>query len=343
MEMSRPGFARPDQSLRAPENGQHGLRRDPRRRRVRCLGPSRSARARGRPRTRASSTSPGSTTRLKRQSSMPAKNGMLAAVRPRREHRDGARTGAIASIVSTPGMTGRSGKWPAQPPSSAEPSRRPTTRLPGSSSSISSTSRNGARWGISCSITSRPNGAAGPSRATRSSSCSRRRFRPRCAWHFAFRPACRPPARSPRTSTRARPSARPLAPARRDAGKRGAQLTAELRHAGGTYRVAGGPGADVVVERLVHRAARRSAASRHVFTTRRCSHVENCASPRNCCSRTQTFASASCAASRASSGSRSMCLARRSTRGAWRAQSASRAARSPSFARFTRIGSLSFS
>ena len=45
------------------------------------------------------------------------------------------------------------------------------------------------------------------------------------------------------------------------------------------------------------RARRRSAASRHVLTTSRCSHVENCAPPRNCFRRTHTFASASCAAS----------------------------------------------
>ena len=45
------------------------------------------------------------------------------------------------------------------------------------------------------------------------------------------------------------------------------------------------------------RARRRSTASRHVLTTSRCSHVENCEPPRNCFRRTQTFASASCAAS----------------------------------------------
>src|SRR4029077_12302969 len=54
-----------------------------------------------------SSTSPGSTTRLKRQSSIPAKRGLL----PR--FASSARTAtaphwAIASIVSTPGITGRS-------------------------------------------------------------------------------------------------------------------------------------------------------------------------------------------------------------------------------------------
>src|SRR5262249_52120624 len=95
------------------------------------------------PRTRTNShssvsTSPGSTTRLKRQSSMPAKNGILPAWSACASTAT-APAWAIASIVSKPAITGRSGKWPANHQSSARISRRPTTRLPGSSSRISST------------------------------------------------------------------------------------------------------------------------------------------------------------------------------------------------------------
>ena len=68
------------------------------------------------------SVSPGSTTRLKRQSSIPAKNAILprfsswirTAIAP---------VWAIASTISTPGITGRSGKWPGNHQSSARTSR----------------------------------------------------------------------------------------------------------------------------------------------------------------------------------------------------------------------------
>ena len=129
---------------------------------------------------------------------------------------------------------------------------------------------------------------------------------------------------------------------RRDAGERVAQLAAELGVAGVACRI-------VVGGELVARAARgtralrRSAASRHVFTTRRWSQVENCEPPRNCFSRTHTFASASCAASRASSGSRRNVPRKPlDLRRVPREQRLERR-RSPSFARVTRIGSLSFS
>ena len=128
--------------------------------------------------------SPGSTTRLKRQSSMPAKNGILPAFASSASTAT-APACAIASIVSTPGITGRSGKWPGNHQSSARISRRPTTRLPGSSSRISSTSRNGGRCGISDSITSRPNGVGGRFMPPVLRDRSLRRARPRCAWHFA--------------------------------------------------------------------------------------------------------------------------------------------------------------
>src|SRR5581483_9369543 len=66
------------------------------------------------PRTRTNShssvsTSPGSTTRLKRQSSMPPKNGILPALSSCASTATAPHC-AIASIVSTPGITGRSGK-----------------------------------------------------------------------------------------------------------------------------------------------------------------------------------------------------------------------------------------
>ena len=75
----------------------------------------------------------------------------------------------------------------------------------------------------------------------------------------------------------------------------------------------------------MRRSARACAKSLQVLTTRRCSQVENCDSPRNWRIRTTSFASDSCAASRASSGSRSRWSAIRSTRGAWRSQSAASA------------------
>ena len=61
------------------------------------------------------SVSPGETTRLKRQSSIPAKNAIL----PRFSSSTSTATApawAIASTISTPGITGRSGKVPGKPP-----------------------------------------------------------------------------------------------------------------------------------------------------------------------------------------------------------------------------------
>ena len=91
------------------------------------------------------------------------------------------------------------------------------------------------------------------------------------------------------------------------------------------------------------RAPLRATTSRQVLTTSRWSQVENCDSPRNWRMRVQSLASDSCAASRASSGLRSTCRASRSTAGACRSQRAARALSSPSFARRTRMGSLSLS
>ena len=194
---------------------------------------------------------------------------------------------------------------------------------------------------MSDSITSRPNGGVGivMQRCLR---VARSVERARDVHGTSpCRPACRRPRRSPRTSSRARPSAaRPApAPARRPASavqssRRSSELPAS--RAGIVRRTARcSPSGSCT------RAFRRSAASRHVLTTSRCSHVENCEPPRNCFRRTQTLASASCAASLASSGSRRNCAAR-AARPSARAvrSSASSAWRSPSFARCTRIGSL---
>ena len=91
-----------------------------------------------------SSSSPGSTIRLKRTSSIPAKS----ASRPRFSSWESTATApvcAIASTISTPGITGRPGKWPARYHSSGRTVFRATTRSPGSSSTTSSIRRNGSR------------------------------------------------------------------------------------------------------------------------------------------------------------------------------------------------------
>jgi len=54
---------------------------------------------------------------------------------------------AIASIIKTPGMMGRSGKWPVNWGSFMVTFLIPTTRLPGSSSTTLSTRRKGYRCG----------------------------------------------------------------------------------------------------------------------------------------------------------------------------------------------------
>jgi hypothetical protein len=50
---------------------------------------------------------------------------------------------AIASMISTPGITGLCGKWPGKKGSLMVTFLRPTMRLPISSSTIRSTSRKG--------------------------------------------------------------------------------------------------------------------------------------------------------------------------------------------------------
>ena len=99
------------------------------------------------PRTRSrshvsSNSSPGSTIRLKRTPSMPANS----ASRPRFSSWESTATApvcAIASTISTPGMIGRPGKWPARYHSSGCTRLRATARAPGSSSTTSSMSRKG--------------------------------------------------------------------------------------------------------------------------------------------------------------------------------------------------------
>src|SRR4051794_13610758 len=56
-------------------------------------------------------------------------------------------TCASASTISTPGSVGRPGKWPAKNASSPVRCHRPRAERPGTTSSISSTKRNGGRWG----------------------------------------------------------------------------------------------------------------------------------------------------------------------------------------------------
>ena len=112
------------------------------------------------------------------------------------------------------------------------------------------------------------------------------------------RRACRPPPRSPRTSSRARPSAGRPAPAaarRRRASRTARAGARRCRRRAPDRRPA--PSWRSSSSGSCTRALRRSAASRQVLTTSRCSQVENCDSPRNCFRRTQSFASASCAAS----------------------------------------------
>ena len=94
--------------------------RGPRARRRRAPSPcrGRSGRAPGRSRSAASASRRAATTRLKRQSSIPAKNAIL----PRFSSSTSTATApvwAIASTISTPGITGRSGKWPGNHQSSS--------------------------------------------------------------------------------------------------------------------------------------------------------------------------------------------------------------------------------
>src|SRR5438132_5250397 len=54
---------------------------------------------------------------------------------------------ASASTINTPGSVGRPGKCPAKKASSPVRCQRPRADTPGTTSSISSTNRNGGRWG----------------------------------------------------------------------------------------------------------------------------------------------------------------------------------------------------
>src|SRR4029079_14873772 len=143
------------------------------------------------------STSPGSTMRLNRQSSMPAKNAIFpwfssstrTAIAP---------VWAIASTMRTPGITGRSGKCPRNHQSSAFTLLRATTRDPGSSSVTSSMRRKGSRWGRIDSMTSFPKGTAG--------GCTRRVYwpDPELPLPDADRRHARVPARIPGHDTHTR-------------------------------------------------------------------------------------------------------------------------------------------
>ena len=168
-----------------------------------CRG--RQARAWRRSRTSASASRPGETMRLKRQSSIPAKKAIL----PRFSSSTSTATApacAIASTISTPGITGRSGKCPGNHQSSARTSRVATTLRPGCELDhlveqqervavrqdrldllLAERSRAGSRRDV------RLEGLAhrGPCPGGRSTSPSRRASRPR--------------PRSPRTRTRAHP------------------------------------------------------------------------------------------------------------------------------------------
>src|SRR5918999_1693848 len=98
--------------------------------------------------TASRSWSPGTTVRLKRHSSMPAKSANL----PR--YSGSASTAipaawASASTINTPGMIGRSGKWPVKCGSEAVTFLIASTERPGSSATTRSIMRNGYRCGSS--------------------------------------------------------------------------------------------------------------------------------------------------------------------------------------------------
>ena len=172
----------------------------------------------------------------------------------------------------------------------------------------SSSSRNGSRCGRICSISDLPNGAF-----------TRRLLEPGAqAVAGAVRVALRRPDRH---AARGRDLLERVAErvlqhddARLRLGRARAGSARELVALGPSVARRSAAVASAFGQRLPRRAAARS-TSRHVLTTRRCSHVANCASPRNCPIRVHTFASDSCAASRASSGSRRIRRASFSTRG----------------------------
>ena len=272
---------------------------------------------------------------------MPAKNAIL----PRFSSSASTATApvcAIASTISTPGITGRPGKWPGNHQSSARISRWPTTRLPGSSSSISSTSRNGARCGRIASITSRPNGGVGivMQRCLR---VARAVERGRGARSTS---PCRPASRR-RGDLLEREAERVLQEhdlrlLRRDA--RRAPCTSSRRSSECRRRAPGRPP-----------DCRSSPSGSWTRAFAPLDDVEARVDDEPVQPRRELGAAAELLQADAELGERLLgrvarvlgiarkCSASRSTRGACRVSSASSAWRSPSFARFTRIGSLSFS
>jgi hypothetical protein len=89
-------------------------------------------------------TSPGITCRRKRALSMPAKkNSVSAPEHPIVRYARRQAACAIASITSTPGITGCPGKWPAKNGSFIVTFFCARSDLPGAQASTRSTSRNG--------------------------------------------------------------------------------------------------------------------------------------------------------------------------------------------------------
>ena len=253
------------------------------------------------------SRSPGRTTRLKRTPSMPAKS----AIRPRFSSRLSTATApawASASTIFTPGMIGLPGKWPAQ--SSSVTSLRATTRTFGSSSITSSSRRNGSRCGRIASISAFPSGRFMPTAAP-GARCG---HGARSTWPY---PTGIPsePAISSKLKSNASLSTTTLACAgaiwARHAPSSARSSDTSAARAGSPSRASRRSSSSG----SQRRASCRCATSRHAFTVRRCSQVENDDSPRNWGSFTHSFASASWAASRASSWSRSRCCASRCTSG----------------------------
>ena len=212
-------------------------------------------------------TSPGSTIRLNRQSSIPAKNAILPRSPPRREP---------PSLLSAPSPR-RSGR-PASPDGQGsarettmrrrERAPRATTRLPGSSSTTPSSSMNGSRWEGSSRSRRDPNGVTGimqrppRARAAHPRSTSVRVALRRPDWHPGRRRDLldESPSASLRTSTRACSPGSAASPA--------AELAAELGELGAPRT--GPPRAHdlgVLLERHGRPAsAARSAASWQAFT-----------------------------------------------------------------------------
>ena len=263
--------------------------------------------------------------RLKRQSSMPAKNAIL----PRFSSSTSTATApawAIASTISTPGITGRSGKWPGNHQSSARTSLVRDDLPAGLELDhlVEQQERVAVRQDrLDLVLAERDRGDHA---AARLEQLAHRRA---ATVRVALRGADRHPGRCRDLLEREAERVLEHEHARlggRQPGEAVAQVGPQLREL--RLHVGAGRGARRESPRRggsCRPAPRRCATSRQAFTVSRCSQVEKAASPRNWPSLTHSFASASCAASRASSGSRSTWAARRSTRGAWRAQSASSA------------------